>query len=71
MYHPYDPVCLVSRSVGWSVCMSFLKGGKLHFHAPIGALVIKKIGILKYTGSVPYFEVISLPNYENIYAIYV
>ena len=26
--------------VGWSVCPNFLKGhGKLHFHAPIGALV--------------------------------
>ena len=24
--------------VGRSVCPNFLKGGKLHFHAPIGAL---------------------------------
>ena len=36
---PYDPVRpSVCRSVGWSVCMSVLKGGKLHFHAPIGEL---------------------------------
>ena len=26
-------------SLGWSPCHHFLKGGKFHFHAPIGALV--------------------------------
>ena len=30
---------LVGRSVGQSFCISSLKGGKLHFHAPFGALV--------------------------------
>ena len=32
---PYDPVCLRRRSVIIS-----LKGGKLHFYAPTGAIVI-------------------------------
>ena len=32
----FDPVC--PSSVGWSVKIS-LKGRKLHFHAPFGALV--------------------------------
>ena len=27
--------------VGWSACLSqFPKGGKLHFHAPIGAIIV-------------------------------
>ena len=28
---------LVGWMVGWSVCHDFLRGKKLHFHAPIGA----------------------------------
>ena len=30
---------LFGRLVGQSVCHNYLKNGKLHFHAPIGALV--------------------------------
>ena len=41
MYNPYEPVCpSVGRLVGLS--LFFKKGGKLHFHAPIGALVFKE-----------------------------
>ena len=36
---PFDLVCpSVGRSIGWSVIVSY-KGAKLHFHAPIRALV--------------------------------
>ena len=46
VYLPYDPVCqwvvrLVNRSGGRSLCWLVIisyNGGKLHFHAPIGAL---------------------------------
>ena len=42
----YDPVYPSRRSLGWLVCNNFLKGQeKLHFHAPIGALVIFNINM--------------------------
>ena len=45
---PYDPVCPSVRwfvgpaPVAWSVFLNIisLNGGKFHFHAPIGALVL-------------------------------
>ena len=40
---PYDPPCsFVGWLLGWLLLLTLfpLKGGKLHFHAPIGALVL-------------------------------
>ena len=48
----YEALCpsvgwLVGLSVGMSGCHNFLlRGGKLHFHAPLGALVTFSIMIL-------------------------
>ena len=49
MKFPYEPSCLSAgllvgglvrrRSIGWSVVIVSKKGEKLHFQAPIGALV--------------------------------
>ena len=66
----FHPVCqLVCRLVPWSVCLSLFpqKGGKLLFHAPIGALVTNLTIFLNYFQRQKKSTIIRRPLHFTIY----